>query len=84
MSFCLFIITVALMLGHLVGLLLRLYCSDSHWIVMSKLTWFLAEIEKQATCLFWTRRKFNSSISSSSVSAPSISFLFPRISRGIP
>ena len=75
---------MSLLCGHLVGLFVRLCCSDSHWIVMSRLTWFLAEIEKQATCLFWIRRKFNSSISSSSVSAPSISFLFPRIKRGMP
>lgn len=45
---------------------------------------FLAEIEKHATFLSVIVLKFISSISSSSVRAPSRSFLFPSISKGIP
>jgi len=44
----------------------------------------LAEIEKQAIFLSVIILRFNSSINSSSVSAPSRSFLFPNTKSGIP
>lgn len=48
------------------------------------LTMFLADIEKQATCLLLIALRFISSMISSSVRAPSRSFLFPSTSSGIP
>lgn len=51
--------------------------------VMSIFVWFFADTLKQATCLFWIRLRASSSIISSSVKAPSMSLLFPRINKGM-
>ena len=51
---------------------------------MSRLFWSFADIEKQATCRSYTLRRLISSIISSSVNAPSMSVLLPRMRRGMP